>query len=149
ALRALDRLYERVVGERVDFADLVYQSKKLIMQTALASEVNVLAHLLDRSSERNRRFRDFTLYALRHAVREVIACFPVYRTYVSEMTTEASPSDRAYVESAIAAARRRNSALDLSVFVFLRDLLLLRLGDPEDLEGQDLQRRFVMKFQQT
>jgi (1->4)-alpha-D-glucan 1-alpha-D-glucosylmutase len=149
ARRALDRLYERIVGERIDFPDLVYQSKKLIMQTALASEVNVLAHLLDRSSERNRRYRDFTLYALRHAVREVIACFPVYRTYVSEMTTAPSPSDRAYVESAITAARRRNPALDPSVFVFLRDLLLLRLGDPEDLEGQELQLRFVMKFQQT
>jgi (1->4)-alpha-D-glucan 1-alpha-D-glucosylmutase len=149
ARRGLDRLYERVVGERIDFADLVYQSKKLIMQTALASEVNVLAHLLDRLSERNRRFRDFTLYALRHAVREVIACFPVYRTYVCETTSEPSPSDRADVESAIAAARRRNPALDPSVFVFLRDLLLLRLGDPDDLEGQELQRHFVMKFQQT
>jgi (1->4)-alpha-D-glucan 1-alpha-D-glucosylmutase len=149
ARRRLDRLYERVVGDRIDFADLVYQSKKLIMQTALASEVNVLAHMLDQISERNRCFRDYTLYALRYAVREVVACFPVYRTYVSEPTTELSASDRAHVETAIAAARRRNPAQDPSVFAFLRDLLLLRLGDPDDAEGQELQRRFVMKFQQT
>ena len=39
--------------------------------------------MLDRLSEQNRWFRDFTLDALARAVRETIACFPVYRTYLA------------------------------------------------------------------
>lgn len=140
--RPLDRLYERFVGEPIDFANLVRSSKMLIIQTALASEVNVLANQLSRLSERDRRHRDFTLYALRHAVREVIASFPVYRTYVSEQTAEPSASDRAHVERASAEAKRRNPADDPTVFDFLANLLLLRVDDPKA-------RHFVMKFQQT
>ena len=53
------------------FAELVYEKKKLILRVALASELNVLAYLLDRLSEQNRRFRDFTLGSLtRRAARD-------------------------------------------------------------------------------
>ena len=52
------------------------------MQLSLASEINVLGHMLNRLSESNRWYRDFTVNALTTAVREIIACFPVYRTYV-------------------------------------------------------------------
>ena len=54
-----------------------------MLRTALASETNVLARALNRISEQNRRTRDFTLSALRNALREVITAFPVYRTYVA------------------------------------------------------------------
>ena len=49
----------------------------------MASELNVLAYALNRLSERDRRTRDFTLNSLREVLREVVACFPIYRTYVS------------------------------------------------------------------
>jgi (1->4)-alpha-D-glucan 1-alpha-D-glucosylmutase len=80
--RAFDQLYARFTGERQSFAAIADQAKGLMMRTALASETNVLARALNRISEQNRRTRDFTLNALRHALREVIASFPVYRTYV-------------------------------------------------------------------
>ncbi len=66
----------------IRFDDLVYAKKQLTMRLSLASEINVLAAMLDRLSEKNRWYRDFTLNALTAAVREVIACFPVYRTYL-------------------------------------------------------------------
>ena len=80
--RAFDELYTRFTGERRPFAAISYAAKGLMLRTALASETNVLARALNRISEQNRRTRDFTLSALRHAVREVIASFPIYRTYI-------------------------------------------------------------------
>ena len=74
----------RVTGHREPFGDVMYASKKLIMETALASELNVLAHSLNRISEQHRRSRDFTLNSLRSALIAFIASLSVYRTYVVE-----------------------------------------------------------------
>ena len=169
--RRFDDLYARFIGRRLNFHDLVYDSKRRIMALSLASEINVLAWQLNNLSERDRRFRDFTLYALRDALREVIACFPVYRTYITGQPTPdrdarssdpwtgteprlpserpVSERDRSQIEIAIAWARRRNPAGEVSIFQFIRDVLLLEAMDPEDHEGQDLQLQFVQKVQQT
>jgi (1->4)-alpha-D-glucan 1-alpha-D-glucosylmutase len=145
--RRFDDLYARFIGHHIDFHGLVYDSKRRIMSLSLASEINVLAWQLNNLSERDRRFRDFTLYALRDALREVIACFPVYRTYITGWPV--SERDRAQIELAVAWARRRNPAGEVSIFQFIRDILLLEAMDPEDEEGQRLQLQFVQKVQQT
>jgi (1->4)-alpha-D-glucan 1-alpha-D-glucosylmutase len=145
--RRFDELYSRFIDQRINFHDLVYQSKRRIMSLSLASEINVLAWQLNNLSERERRYRDFTLYALRDALREVIACFPVYRTYITGLPVSAH--DRAQIELAIAWARRRNPASEASIFQFIRSVLLLEAMDPEDREGVDQQLRFVQKVQQT
>ncbi|HZO24871.1 MAG TPA: malto-oligosyltrehalose synthase [Chloroflexota bacterium] len=145
--RRFDDLYARFMGRRLDFQDLVYESKRRIMALSLASEINVLAWQLNILSERDRRFRDFTLYALRDALREVIACFPVYRTYITGKPV--SERDRSQIEIATAWARRRNPAGEGSIFQFIRDVLLLDALDSEDQAGQELQLKFVQKVQQT
>ncbi len=145
----LDELYARIVGDRVSFPDLVYECKKLIMRTSMASETNVLGQQLNRRSERNRWSRDFTLYSLTQAIREIIACFPVYRTYINGAADEVSDRDRAYIELAVQRAKRRNPAGDPSIFDFVRDVLLLRFPDSLGEEDRALQRDFVMKFQQV
>lgn len=139
---AMRRIYERFTGEATPFADLVYECKKLITGTALAGELNVLAHALNRISERDRRTRDFTLDSLREAIREVVACFPVYRTYVRGAI--ATETDRQMIDVAIQRARRRNPAMEASVFNFLRRALLPAV---DDLEVAQLVQ-FAMKFQQ-
>ncbi|MBI3799982.1 MAG: malto-oligosyltrehalose synthase, partial [Deltaproteobacteria bacterium] len=63
-------IYTRFTRTRGDFADLVYEKKKLIMLTSLSSEINLLAYQLERLSERNRHSRDFTLNSLTYALRE-------------------------------------------------------------------------------
>ncbi len=82
--RRMRRAYAKLTGRTDPFDDVVYESKRLIMETAMASELNVLAHALERIAEGNRRSRDFTLDSLRDTITEVVACFPVYRTYVDE-----------------------------------------------------------------
>ena len=81
--KPLNDFFIRFTGERRPFEAIAYDAKNLMLRTALASETNVLARALNRLSEENRRSRDFTLNALRHALREVIAGFPVYRTYIT------------------------------------------------------------------
>ena len=93
----------------------------------MASELNVLAHLLNRIGESNRRSRDFTLESLRDVIAEVVACFPVYRTYVDGQGWTAE--DRAVVERAITQARRRNPAMEASLFDFFREVMLPREPD--------------------
>ena len=88
----------------------------LILQVSLASELHVLAHQLDRLSEKNRWSRDFTLNSLRHALREIIACFPVYRTYVVPTRDEISEDDVRYVDDAVTLAKSNRSDIDPELF---------------------------------
>jgi len=140
--------YRAATGAGEPFASLAYRKKKLVLRASLASELTVLSHLLRRLALRDRRTRDFTLGTLTEVLQETIASFPVYRTYIDAGRGNVSADDRAHVESAIRAARRRNPAISRAVFGFLRDLLLLenpaagRRAEDPDFD------RFVMKFQQ-
>ncbi|HMS83288.1 MAG TPA: malto-oligosyltrehalose synthase [Nitrospira sp.] len=145
--RHINSAYARFVDSEDPFEELAYQCKRLIMNVSMASELNVLGHQLNRLSEQDRRSRDYTLNILTHAIREIIACFPVYRTYITGTANGILDRDRAFIRQAVAKARRRNPALSGVVFDFVRDLLL----QPVDLgKAHDVERlRFVMKFQQT
>jgi (1->4)-alpha-D-glucan 1-alpha-D-glucosylmutase len=146
--RAIERLYQRLREGRGEFEDLFYLSKRLIMRTALSSELYVLGRKLDRISEQHRWSRDFTQNSLHLALGEVIACFPVYRTYTQAGTTEVSPGDRQHVLRAIRDAKRRNRSTSESIFDFIADILLLR--DPEGLSDAERaeRREFVLRLQQ-
>ncbi len=141
------RIYERWRGSNGSFSDIVYQKKFLILQVSLASELHVLAHQLDHLSEKNRWSRDFTLNSLRHALREIIACFPVYRSYITGEPIH--PRDRAWVLTAVARAKRKNPAISESLFDFARDMILLKYPEGMADEDRAALRRFVGKFQQV
>jgi len=142
-----NRLYARFIGSRVSFEDLAYESKQLIMRASMSSEINVLGYQLNHLSEMNRRFRDFTLNSLIHAIREIIACFPVYRTYVTPDEGPVTDQDRSYIRQAVVRAKRKNPALSGLVFDFVQDILLKQASFHHERERRD-QLQFVMKFQQ-
>ncbi|MEP6672623.1 MAG: malto-oligosyltrehalose synthase [Chthoniobacter sp.] len=146
AERTLTETYNRFVGRQLDFHELVYRCKKLVMQVSMASEVNVLGHLLNRLSESHRWYRDFTVNALTAAVREMIACFRVYRTYLVPGEPPAEACVRV-IYRALAEARRRNPAFERTVFEFLRDVLLPPEPNPHPVD-ETLRQEFVLKFQQ-
>lgn len=135
--------YVRFIGHRQDFEELVYLAKKHVMNTALASELNVLANQLTKIADVSSKTRDYTLNSLRGALSEVVACFPVYRTYINSQTV--SKEDSQYINWAVAQAKQRSWAADKSVFTFIRDILLLEHG--KVVPVKDL-LKFVMKFQQ-
>lgn len=142
----MDRIYRNFVGDHIDFEDLAYQCRKLIIQVALASELNVLANRLSRIALSKRHTCDFTLNSLRDALTEVVASFPVYRTYVSP--SGVSEDDERYIRSAIDSAKWRSPAADISVFEFIREVLLARIADGRDAAYRNAVTAFAMKFQQ-
>src|SRR5216117_168742 len=142
------RTFHRFIGHTMHFGHLVYAKKRLVMRLALANEVEVLGNMLDRLSEKNRWYRDFTFEALARAVRETIACFPVYRTYLAP-GQPVSDEDRQVIERAIGAAKRRNPAIEESIFNFLRDVSLFRFPENLDAEARAAHTHFVLKFQQA
>ncbi|PYJ95244.1 MAG: malto-oligosyltrehalose synthase [Verrucomicrobia bacterium] len=145
---AITKTFHRFIGHSMPFGHLLYAKKLQVMKLALANDVDVLSNMLDRLSEQNRWYRDFTLESLSRAVRETIACFPVYRTYLTP-GQPVSEEDRQIVERAITAAKRRNPAMEESIFNFLRDVLLFRFPPNLDDAGRTAHTHFVLKFQQT
>lgn len=145
---AFTDVYAKFIRQRLLFEDLAYEKKKLIMSVSMASEINTLGHYLNRFSERDRRSRDFTLNSLIHAIREIIACFPVYRTYVGSDSDYVTERDRAFLRLAVMKAKRRNPATNSLVFDFILNILLNRAEDRLRLDREE-RLGFVMKFQQT
>ena len=146
--QALRELYADFTGARVKFSDLLYECKRLILKAAMSSELYVLSRRLTRIAERSRYTRDFTQNSLHHALTEVIACFPVYRSYIRRTQVSVSPDDRLNINAAVRAAKRRNPTQDPTVFDFIGGLLLLR--DPKGLATHERAERrdFALRFQQ-
>lgn len=140
-------VYQRFTGLTDTFDQLAYEKKLQILRSLLASELHVLAHRLDRLAQSGWWSRDFTLNGLRHALEEIIACFPVYRSYVAQ---EAGAADRVTVLRAARRARAMSPLLGREVFNFICDTLILK--DPPDGPASDeyraAQRQFAGKFQQ-
>jgi len=146
---ALSDIYTRFVHERHErlaFADLGYRCKKQVLHETMSGDINSLAHQLNRFSERNRHFRDFTLYSLISTLKEIIASFPVYRTYITE-TGPVSDHDRRYIVEAVRNAKRRAPAIPTLIFDFIERLLLK--STPIATHEECVERaRFIGKFQQ-
>lgn len=144
--RPITNTFARFTGAAFDFHELIYQCKRLIVRMSMSSELSVLGHQLDRISERNRTTRDFTLNSLTRALEETVAAFPIYRTYVrSDYVLE---RDRHYIEQAVDFARRRNPAINASVFDFVQDVLLLNFHKNADAAERAAVEQLVGKFQQ-
>ena len=146
--RAVEEIYARQIGARPAFNEIVYASKRLVMEASMASEIGMLAHRLNKISERHRSSRDFTLQSLTQALVEIIACFPVYRTYLGESADAASERDREFIARAIAAAQRRTPTLATIIFDWLHDLLTLRMPAWATEEDRRERTDWVMRFQQ-
>ena len=146
AAREFQKLYSRITGGRRSFKEVVYISKKLIIGTSMASEMHVLAHELNRISESDRHYRDFTLLSLQEALTEVVSCFPVYRTYVT--ASGWSEFDKRNIDAAIRDAVRRNPAQESSIFRFIRKILLPAARATLSSEEHARRLQFAMKVQQ-
>jgi (1->4)-alpha-D-glucan 1-alpha-D-glucosylmutase len=133
--------YARFTGETEPYEEVVHASKHQIMREELAAEMDRLTILLVVVIDGHRRQRDHTRRELRDALREVVAAFPVYRTYV-QPDRPVSGADRARVAQAIDVVRERRPDIDQELLEFIGDLLLLRY--PGEFETE-----FAVRFQQV
>ncbi len=140
----LEKIYRRFTGSATSYEEIVYQSKKRVMRTSLAAEISVLAAQLDRIAQAHRSTTDFTLFDLREAIVEVIACFPVYRTYIASFAI--SPGDRQTLHRALGGALSRRQSARRAI-EFLGAVLAGTL--PRDEACSCAALAFTLKFQQV
>ncbi|HUP31137.1 MAG TPA: malto-oligosyltrehalose synthase, partial [Usitatibacter sp.] len=140
----LTRTYHAFIGDETSFEEIALRAKRLILRSGLASELTVLTSRLAKIARADRNTRDFTFTTLREGLTEVIAAFPVYRTYVDERVR---PEDRRYIDWAIARARGESRGADVGVFDFLRDVLTCELPVRSPKMAAAV-RHFARKFQQ-
>lgn len=146
AEREFDDIYQNFTGRTFDFGELVYNCKKQIIETQLASELTMLSDALNDLAQQDLYTRDFTLLGLRRALAEVTACLAIYRTYAN--TGALSDTDRTYIKAALAEARRRSQAADITIYDFVGNVLLgLNLADKSPVYQAEA-LRFAMAFQQ-
>ena len=135
--QAMTDCYAAFTGEPPAYAEVAHQAKHQIMHDELAAEVERLTGLLATLCEDHRRHRDHTRRELRHALRELVANFPVYRTYV-QPGRPASAADHRRVAEAVSAAVQRAPDIDAELLEFLGQLAVGSHGG--ELETEFAQR---------
>jgi (1->4)-alpha-D-glucan 1-alpha-D-glucosylmutase len=140
-MKQLNAIYEDFTGEPGSFPGIAHDKKINVTQEALGSDVNRLTSLFVGICESNRDFRDYTRAEMRRAIREVAACFAVYRCYVEPTRGEVTEEDRQYIGRAIECAKQNRQDIGAGLFDLLRDVLTLQVKGTQETE-------FLMRFQQ-
>lgn len=143
--RAFTKLYASFAGLRDDFDDLVMEKKRLILEKHMTGDIDNLALQLKDLASRDRYGSDITLHGLKRALSEVMASFPVYRTYVAGETV--GEADQASIQKALEKARKTNPALSHELD-FVERFLLLRFEEGLRQEEKIERLAFAMRFQQ-
>jgi (1->4)-alpha-D-glucan 1-alpha-D-glucosylmutase len=140
-LSELTSTYNTFTGETESFESLVHAKKLAVEQESLGSDVNLLAHLFVEICENNRDRRDYTRAEIRRAIREVAACFSVYRSYVVPDRNQITDEDRTEIGDAVAVAKTQRSDIDPELFDFIGKVLSLQTRG-------NLESEFLLRFQE-
>jgi (1->4)-alpha-D-glucan 1-alpha-D-glucosylmutase len=144
--RRMEEIYSTFIGRHQKFADVVYQKKKLVMNTLLGVEMRTLGRHLAELAAQDRYARELNREQLIDALIEVTACLSIYRTYIRNMDLPAHATK--YIEEAITMARHRAPNVSSACFDFVREVLLI-LSLPHVLVDQrEARLAFVMRWQQ-
>lgn len=142
-----EQIYREATALEGRYGTLLREAKVAILENSFASELEVITSDLKRLADSDRRTRDYTVYSIRRALIEIIARFPVYRTYLAE--SEPAPEDRTILENTISAAKRYSALPDRTVHDFVLSALLdVSDTDLHARRDRDLIRRFRRRFQQ-
>jgi (1->4)-alpha-D-glucan 1-alpha-D-glucosylmutase len=143
--KKLSTLYSNLTGSKHSYGHLLRETKRLIIRTDMAGDVANLAYRVRNISGRDRHGSDLTLYGLRRALTELLAGFPVYRTYTHQSIV--SEEDTQVIRQAVERARSDNPVL-LHELAFLQRFLLLDFPGYLSYEERARWLEFTMEFQQ-
>ena len=143
---AIEAVYSKFAGKQTSFADVVYEKKKLVMNSLLRVEVRGLARQLAELAAKDRYARSISRLELIDGLTEVTACMPFYRTYIRSLDVPAAA--QATIEEALKGAQERRPQLSQACVDFLRDVLTL--ANPAHIGPEQREERlaFVMRWQQ-
>lgn len=133
--------YHYFTAEPTDYREVLREKKYMVMNDLLGSDLNRLTELAMQVCLEHRRYRDYGRDEVGHALTEIVASFPVYRTYVRAGLGEVRDEDRDVIETVVTEARERRPEIDGELFEFLKGVMLLEY--PGDAE-----RELVMRLQQ-
>jgi (1->4)-alpha-D-glucan 1-alpha-D-glucosylmutase len=137
----LTSVYGDFTDQITDFHSIAHEKKISVTQEGLGSDVNRLTSTFVEICEANRDRRDYTRAEVRRAIREVAACFAIYRTYVVPERGEITDEDREQITQATECAKQQRQDIDGGLFDFLRDVLTM------EVKGK-LESEFLLRFQQ-
>jgi (1->4)-alpha-D-glucan 1-alpha-D-glucosylmutase len=137
----LTSVYGDFTDQITDFHAIAHEKKISVTQEGLGSDVNRLTTLFVEICEANRDRRDYTQTEVRRAIREVAACFAIYRTYVVPEREEITEEDKEHITRATECAKQQRLDIDADLFDFLRDVLTMVVTGKQESE-------FVLRFQQ-
>ncbi|MDQ3688827.1 MAG: malto-oligosyltrehalose synthase [Chloroflexota bacterium] len=136
----LTAMWAEVADAGPEWEAIALAARRQVLSSVLGSDVNRLTKVFLEVCEAHRRYRDFTRHELHHALREVAAALPVYRTYVRP-DEGISDRDARLIGDAVALAAARRPDLDPELFGFLGRILRLEVEGP-------LAADLAMRFQQ-
>ncbi len=139
---AMTELYRTFTNAPSDFRAVARESKSLILRELLGSDINRLTALFLDICEHNRDYRDYTRHEIHEAIRETIASFSVYRTYVRPGSEPPTEAEIGYITQAAADGAAARPEIEQRLFHFLADVLLLRVPGEQEEE-------FILRFQQV
>ena len=144
-MASLTTVYSEFTGQPTDFPMIAHDKKIAVTQEALGSDVNRLTTIFVNICENHRNQRDATRADVRRAIRELAACFSVYRTYVFPGGRERGPEitleDRRVIGCAVECARNKRPDIDGGLFDFFEKVFTLEETGRQESE-------FVLRFQQ-
>src|SRR6185437_1947814 len=145
-LNELGKVYQAFLGrdfagQLTDFSAIAHDKKVGVTQEGLGSDVNRLTSMFVEICEANRNQRDYTRAEIRRAIREVAACFAIYRTYVVPARDEITEEDISYITQATECAKVARQDIGAGLFDFIRDVLTMRVRGKQESE-------FLLRFQQ-
>ncbi len=145
---AFSEAYRSFAGASGSFEEIAIAAKIRIMDNEMASELGALGRGAARLARQSPMTADLTRAILTRAIKTIVACFPVYRTYV-DLSGGVAETDRRNIAWAVARARRLDPDVHASAFDFLENLLVGAPDTPAaDGVGRTAARRFAMKLQQ-
>lgn len=144
----IQQFYDQFIGFHNDLEEVIYPCKKLILLFSMSSELNLLAQRLEVISQQHRSSYDLAFENLRWGLRELIACFPVYRTYIGPKDQQVSATDEKIINYAADRAKEMNPEGDSLVFEFIKTVLFLQHPPGLDEKQIEFRREFIQRFQQ-
>jgi len=121
AQTALETLWATVSGRAADFRQEDVAARRELLARSFTAPLDSVVAALHRLALQRPQTRDFTRPALRRAVVEMLAHFPVYRTYA--LGNHRPESDAAVLSQALDGARSAKSLAHPSVLEFIVDCL--------------------------
>ena len=126
--RALTEAFQRATREPFDPAGERRVARLEVMTDALRGELSRLTELALRATSASVACRDYTRGEIEHALAEILAGYPAYRTYGGE---HEDPAGRARLAVAVARAKAAHPELDGDLLAFLEAALAFELPSNE------------------